>query len=69
MLDAREDPHAIAKAVERAASSLRERNRCLGLPLVIWRDGEVQHVDPVTLRPVAWPSYARDDERPPLPPT
>lgn len=69
MIDPREDPDAIAKAVERAASALRERNRCLGLPLVIWRDGRVRHVDPVTLLPVAWPSHARDDELPPLPPT
>ena len=43
--DPREDPDAVAAAVGGAAEALRQRNRLLGLPLVVWRDGKVQCVD------------------------
>ncbi len=69
MNDPREDPAAIVRAAERSAAALRERNRRMGWPLVIWRDGRVQHVDPMTLQPIAWPQTVRDGEVPPLPPT
>lgn len=65
--DPREDPMAVAAAVARAADELRRRNGLLGLPLVIWRDGRVQHVDATTLQPVVWPVGVREDA-PPLPP-
>ena len=68
MNDPRHDPSAVAAAVERAAASLRERNRLLGLPLVIWRDGRVQHVDATTLQPIPWPPAVKDDGPLPLPP-
>ena len=66
--DPREDPLAVAAAVARAADDLRRRNQLLGLPLVIWRDGRVQHVDAATLEPIDWPVSVRDTEPPPLPP-
>lgn len=65
--DPREDPMAVADAVVRAANELRRRNGLLGLPLVIWRDGRVEHVDPTTLQPVAWPEGVHEG-KPPLPP-
>jgi len=66
--DPREDPAAIAAAVTRAGEELRRRNRLLGVPLALWRDGRMQLVDPTTLEPVAWPPGVREDEPPPLSP-
>jgi len=57
---------AAAAAVVRAANELRRRNALLGLPLVIWRDGRVQHVDATTLEPIVWPAGVREGA--PLPP-
>lgn len=68
MNDPRHDPGAVAAAVARAAEELRERNRRLGLPLVIWRDGRVQHVDAGTLQPIPWPRDVREPGPLPLPP-
>ncbi len=66
--DPREDPAAIAAAVTRAGDELRRRNRLLGLPLAVWRDGRMQLVDAATLEPIVWPASVREDEPPPLPP-
>lgn len=68
MKDPRYEPNAIAAAVARAADALRQRNRLLGLPLVIWRDGRVQYVDAATLQPIVWPNEVRESARLPLPP-
>jgi len=68
MIDPREDAKAAAEAMRRVGDALRRRHHLLGLPLVIWRDGRVQHVDPETLAPIDWPAGVRDNEPPPLPP-
>lgn len=68
MNDPRNEASAVAAAVERAADALRQRNRLLGLPLVVWRDGKVQYVDAATLQPIAWPNDVRESVRLPLPP-
>ena len=65
--DLREDPIAVSNAVVRAADELRHRNRLLGLPLVVWREGRVLHVDAETLQPSSWPT-AVGEGPPPLPP-
>ena len=66
--DPREDPIRIADAVARAADDLRRRNRSMGWPLVVWRDGRVQWLDAETLQPVPWPDAVRDGDGPRLPP-
>jgi len=66
MIDPREDAKAAAEAMRRVGDALRRRHHLLGLPLVIWRDGRVQHVDAATLEPIDWPSAVRDTDPPPL---
>jgi hypothetical protein len=68
MIDPREDAMAAADAMRQVGEDLRRRNRLLGLPLVIWRDGRVQHVDATTLQPIPWPPAVKDDGPLPLPP-
>lgn len=60
---------AVTRGVQRGVDGARAMHKAFGMPLVIWRDGCVQHVDPITLQPIAWPQSVRDGERPPLPPT
>ncbi len=38
------DTEAAMRALRRAAKKVREENRKLGLPLIIWRDGKVVSV-------------------------
>lgn len=66
--DPREDPERVAAAVAQAAEDLRQRNRALGWPLVVWRAGKVVYLDAATLQPMDWPSGVRDRESVRLPP-
>lgn len=66
--DPREDPIRIAEAITRAADDLRRRNRLMGWPLVVWRDGRVQWLDAETMQPISWPAAVREGEPPRLPP-
>ena len=66
--DPREDPIRIAEAVARAAEDLRRRNRLMGWPLVVWRDGRVQWLDAETMQAMQWPEGVREGEPARLPP-
>lgn len=68
MINPREDAAGAAEAMRRAGEDLRRHHHLLGLPLVIWRDGRVQHVDAETLQPIPWPRDVRDPGPMPLPP-
>lgn len=65
--DPREDPMAVAESVARAGDELRRRNRLLGIPMVIWRDGRVQYVDAATLEPLPWPGGVHEEGSLPKP--
>ncbi len=70
MNEPHEDSAAIARAMDGAAEALRDRNRRMGWPLVVWREGRVQYVDPHTLQPIAWPEgVCEEPAASPLPPT
>ena len=70
MNEPHEDSAAIARAMVEAAAALRDRNRRMGWPLVVWLEGRVRYVDPNTLQPIPWPEGAREiSSSSPLPPT
>ena len=43
-------------------------HHALGIPMVVWRDGRILHVDPMTGEPIEWPQVVRDQGPTPLPP-
>lgn len=58
----------ITDAMHRSVRTARAIHKALGLPMVIWKDGRVQFVDPETSQPVPWPTSVREGEPPRLPP-
>jgi hypothetical protein len=60
-----EDTEGINRAITRAIEHARAIHRAFGRPLVVWRDGRVQHLDPVTLEAVPPPAdMAGNPEKP-----